>query len=147
MVGNKVSRVKHVTFNEIADSRGKLVSLESNVNIPFDIERVYYLFATQNGAERGFHAHIELKQMAICVSGSCTIDTESLQGSESYLLDTSNKGLLMEGIVWREIRNFSEDCVLVVIANALYSENDYIREYEIFKKALISMNSRTETEI
>ena len=136
MAGKKISEVKLVSFNEIADSRGKLVSLEANVNIPFDIERVYYLFATKNGAERGFHAHIKLKQMAICVSGSCTIDVESIQGKASYQLDTPAKGLVMEGIVWREIRNFSNDCVLIVIADARYSEDDYIRNHDEFEEAL-----------
>jgi len=136
MAGNKISKVKEVIFNDIVDDRGNLISLESNKNIPFDIKRVYYLFATKNGAERGFHAHIELKQMAVCVSGSCTIDVESIHGKASYKLNTPAKGLVMEGIVWREIRNFSDDCVLIVIADALYSEDDYIRNHDEFEEAL-----------
>jgi dTDP-4-dehydrorhamnose 3,5-epimerase-like enzyme len=146
MGGKAVSKVKSIMFNEIGDNRGKLIALESNINIPFDIKRVYYLFATKNGAERGFHAHIELKQMAICLSGSCTMDVEYIQGKESYTLDSPSKGLLMEGIVWREIRDFSDDCVLIVLADALYSEDDYIRKYDKFEQSLLSIKSSLEME-
>tara|TARA_R110002167_G_scaffold24330_8_gene85741 strand:- start:295 stop:741 length:447 start_codon:yes stop_codon:yes gene_type:complete len=138
MTDKKISEVSLLNFSAISDQRGKLISLEASKNIPFNIERVYYLFDTIKGAERGFHAHIDLQQIAICISGSCTIDVESAEGKESFTLDAPNKGLFMTGIVWREIRNFSADCVLMVLADALYSEDDYIRDYSSFEALLTS---------
>lgn len=140
MSNRSVSEVKLIDFKEINDNRGKLISLESNINIPFDIKRVYYLYHTQKNAERGFHAHLELKQMAICVSGSCTIEVESIEGKASYTMNTPHKGLFMSGIVWREIRDFSDQCVLIVLADALYTEDDYIRNYNSFSLRLKSLN-------
>jgi len=134
-----VSEVKLFNFTEIADGRGKLISLESNINIPFDVKRVYYLYSTKKEAARGFHAHIELKQMAICISGSCIIDVETVKGKTSFTMNCPNKGLFMDGIVWREIRNFSDDCVLLVLADAIYTEDDYIRDYDSFSLRLKSL--------
>jgi len=146
MRDKKVSEVGLVNFIEISDQRGKLVSLESNKNIPFNIKRVYYLFETSPGAERGFHAHIDLQQMAICVSGSCFIDVEYAGGKKSFLLDNPNQGLYMAGVVWREIRAFSDNCVLMVAADALYSEDDYIRDYNSFEKHLNTMYIRLPSD-
>lgn len=146
MENSLVSNVQLIDFNEIADHRGKLISLESYKNIPFDIKRIYYLYNTQKDAERGFHAHINLKQVAVCVSGSCTIEVESLSGKDSYSMNTPNQGLFMEGIVWREIKNFSDNCVLIVLADELYQERDYIREYNLFQKHLTKLIPTTKTE-
>lgn len=132
MAGSVQSEVSELSFVGIGDSRGELVALESNKNIPFDIKRVYYMYQISKGAERGFHAHIKLKQVAVCVAGSCTIEVECVDGKSSYLLDTPDKGLYMSGLVWREIKNCSDDCVLMVLADALYSEVDYIRNYQSF---------------
>lgn len=141
MKNKLTSEVKLIKFNEISDDRGKLISLESNMNMPFNIERVYYLFDTQNGVERGFHAHIDLQQVAICLSGSCTIDVEHINGKTSFNLDSPDTGLFMGGLVWREIRNISNGCVLMVAADALYTEDDYIRDYATFKNHLKLLTS------
>jgi dTDP-4-dehydrorhamnose 3,5-epimerase-like enzyme len=145
MTDKKISEVSLLNFSAIGDQRGKLISLESSKNIPFNIERVYYLFDTIKGAERGFHAHIDLQQIAICISGSCTMDVESIKGKTSYTLNTPNKGLFMRGLVWREIKNFSDGCVLMVLADAHYTEDDYIRKYSSFKQFLTKLVSQTET--
>ena len=145
MAGKLISEVSEFCFSAKGDDRGQLIALESNLSIPFDVKRVYYMFNTTKGAERGFHAHIALQQMAICVSGSCVMDVEYQNGRESYILDSPDKGLYMGGLVWREMRNFSPDCVLMVLADALYSEDDYIREYDEFKQrnsALIDLKTK-----
>jgi len=127
---------KLVNFKTLGDDRGSLIAIEEGYNAPFDIKRVYYLFDTKEGVERGFHAHINLKQMAIVVKGYCTFVIDNGKNREEILLDNPNKGLLIEGLIWREMKGFSEDCVLVVLASEHYDESDYIREYDEFLRVV-----------
>ena len=83
---------------------------------------------------RGFHAHIDLKQMAICVKGSCTFILDDGISRKEIKLNSPNQGLLIEGLIWREMHSFSPDCVLVVLASEHYDEDDYIRDYNTFLK-------------
>lgn len=114
------------------DDRGGLVALESHKNIPFSIERVYYLFNTKEGASRGYHAHRELKQLLIPIAGKCRIRLDDGTTSEDLWLDNPQKGLLIDALLWREMHDFSSDCVLLVLANTHYQESDYIRDYQAF---------------
>lgn len=114
------------------DERGSLVALEEGVNIPFPVKRVYYLFNTKNGIHRGFHAHKTLKQVAITVRGSCRFILDDGNEKVDVLLDNPAQGLLIESFLWREMYGFSEDCVLMVLADQLYDEADYIRDYNKF---------------
>ncbi|KZZ52454.1 dTDP-6-deoxy-3,4-keto-hexulose isomerase [Oleiphilus sp. HI0118] len=127
------SDVKELLFSSLGDSRGELIALEQFKEIPFEIKRIYYIFQTAENVKRGFHAHQSLKQVAIALSGSCVFDVETESGSSSHLLDSPSKGLYMGGLVWREMRDFSHDCVLLVIASECYDEADYIRSYDAFK--------------
>lgn len=102
---------------------------------------MYYIFDTTPGTVRGKHAHKVLKQVLICFSGACTIDCELPDGTKSsHRLDWPTKGLLIEGLVWREMRDFSKDAVLLVFASEHYDESDYIRRYDDFRVA--ARNSR-----
>ena len=132
--GEYKSEVRELVFPSLGDERGELIALEQNKHVPFDIARVYYIIRTEQGVKRGFHAHRELEQVAVAVSGSCVFDVETCEGKSSYTLDSSYKGLYLGGLVWREMRDFSPDCVLMVLASALYDENDYIRSYEQFDR-------------
>jgi len=123
---------KIINFKTLGDNRGSLIALEEKYNIPFDIKRVYYIFDTKANVKRGFHAHIDLKQMAICVKGFCTFILDNGEGKEEIKLDSPNQGLLIEGLIWREMYNFSSDCVLLVLASEYYDESDYIRDYDEF---------------
>jgi dTDP-4-dehydrorhamnose 3,5-epimerase-like enzyme len=116
------------------DERGSLIALESGLNVPFDIKRVYYIFATKKNVVRGFHAHKALTQMVVAVQGACTFLLDDGKTKQSIRLNSSAQGLLIHSFVWREIFDFSEDCVLMVLADALYDENDYIRNYDDFLK-------------
>ena len=127
-----VSRYKILDFKTLGDDRGSLIALEENYNAPFDIERVYYIFDTKEEVIRGRHAHIDLKQIAIAVKGSCTFILDNGKTREEIRLDNPNKGLLIEGLIWREMKDFTPDCVLVVLASEHYNENDYIRGYDKF---------------
>ena len=109
-----------------------MVAIEEGYNAPFGIKRVYYIFDTKDGVERGFHAHINLKQIAIAVKGSCIFVLDNGDKKEEVKLDCPSKGILIEGLIWREMKDFSPDCVLVVLASEHYDESDYIRDYNKF---------------
>ncbi|RME81792.1 MAG: WxcM-like domain-containing protein, partial [Zetaproteobacteria bacterium] len=116
------------------DERGKLVALEPGNPIPFEIKRVYYIYGTKPGVARGFHAHKELEQVAVCVSGRCRMVLDDGQRREKAWLDRPDRGLYIGRMIWHEMHDFSEDCVMVVLASELYSESDYIRSYEVFRR-------------
>ncbi|MDQ7062043.1 MAG: FdtA/QdtA family cupin domain-containing protein [Sulfurimonas sp.] len=123
---------KSIDFETLGDDRGSLIALEENYNAPFEIKRVYYIFDTKENVTRGFHAHIDLKQLAIVVKGSCTFSLDDGYKREEIILDNPNKGLFIEGLIWREMKEFSPDCVLLVLASEHYDESDYIRDYDDF---------------
>lgn len=118
------------------DFRGSLVSIEAMKSVPFDIKRVYYIFGNTEDVKRGCHAHRELKQFAICVSGSCKMMLDNGREKRTFELNHPSKGLLITSLVWREMFDFTPDCVLLVLANTQYDENDYIRTYELFLKEI-----------
>ncbi|MBY0444404.1 MAG: FdtA/QdtA family cupin domain-containing protein [Burkholderiales bacterium] len=127
-------QLKLIQLQKHGDERGSLVALEEEKNIPFPIKRVYYLFGTKEGVRRGFHAHKKLKQVAIALRGSCRFLLDDGKEKIELLLDNPAQGLLIESCVWREMYDFSEDCVLMVLADNHYDESDYIRNYEEFIK-------------
>ena len=131
---NMLANVKEVTFAERGDERGKLIALEAlSAAVPFEVKRVYFIYDTTPGTVRGKHAHRQLRQMLICVSGACTIECEMPDGTKSeYRLDWPNKGLLIEGMVWHNMKEFSKDAVLLVLASEHYDEADYVRDYRVF---------------
>ncbi|MCG3864084.1 MULTISPECIES: FdtA/QdtA family cupin domain-containing protein [unclassified Photobacterium] len=130
-----MSLINLIKFNQLGDDRGGLVSLEQNKNIPFDIKRVYYIFDTNEDAARGYHAHKNLQQVAICIKGSCRFIIDNGITRESVILDKPNIGLFINSMMWREMHDFSDDCVLIVLASNYYDEADYIRSYDDFLNA------------
>jgi len=116
------------------DQRGSLVALEENQEIPFKIKRIYYIFDSQKGISRGFHAHRDIKQVIICLSGSCNILLDNGFRRERVQLDNPKKGILVEKLIWREIHDFSSNCILLVLASDFFKEDDYIRDYTEFIK-------------
>lgn len=128
--------VKELQLPWHGDERGKLIALEALTDlVPFEVKRVYYIFDTTPGTVRGKHAHKVLKQLLICVSGACTIECEMPDGTKSeHRLDWPDRGLLIEGLVWRQMKEFSKDAVLLVLASEHYDESDYIRDYQVFKQ-------------
>ncbi len=134
--GKKVSLIKIINFRPSGDERGSLVALEGDRSVPFDIKRVYYIFGTKEGVSRGFHAHRNLKQVAVCVTGSCRFVLDNGKQKEEIILNSATKGLLIEDLTWREMYDFSPDCVLLVLASEYYDEADYIRDYQAFLKAV-----------
>ena len=99
-------------------------------------KNLLHIFGTKEDVSRGFHAHRNLKQVAICVMGSCRFVLDDGNQRDEIVLDNPATGLLIEDLIWREMSDFSSDCVLVVLANKYYDENDYIRNYSDFLKEL-----------
>lgn len=132
--------VNTIEFQKLGDERGSLVSLEQNKNIPFEVKRIYYIFGTKEGVSRGFHAHKNLEQVAICVKGSCRFLLDDGKNKEEIVLNDPSIGLYISNVTWREMHDFSEDCVLIVLASELYDENDYIRDYQDFQNQKIKGN-------
>ncbi|WP_260409569.1 FdtA/QdtA family cupin domain-containing protein [Pseudomonas cichorii] len=126
--------MKWIDFPALGDERGELVALEIGMEkaIPFDITRVYYIYRTGEGVSRGFHAHHNLKQVAICVSGKCRMVLDNGSEREEIWMDSPTKGLLIDRMVWHEMHDFSEHCILLVLASEHYDESDYIRNYSSF---------------
>lgn len=129
-----LANVKEIVFPVRGDDRGRLIVQEGlSEQVPFEIKRTFFIFDTTPGTIRGKHAHHKNRQMLICVSGACTICCEMPDGTKSqYRLDWPNKGLLVEGMVWHDMREFSKDAVLLVLASEHYDESDYVRDYDDF---------------
>ena len=124
--------VQLVNIPQHGDTRGKLSVAELGGVLPFAVRRVYWIHGTKLGVSRGFHAHKKLRQLCVCVSGSVRLSLFDGHREESVVLDSSAKGLLIGPGLWREMHDFSPDCVLMVFADAEYDEADYIRDREAF---------------
>lgn len=131
-----ISRCNIIKFPKITDPRGNLTFVEGNRHIPFDIKRVYYLYDVPGGAERGGHAHKELQQLIIAMSGSFDVVLDDGFGKWRYHLNRSYYGLYICPMIWRELDNFSSGSVCMVLASTFYDEAEYYRDYEEFNKAL-----------
>ena len=127
---------KVINFQQHGDDRGQLVALETSKEIPFLVKRVYYMYDTGEGVRRGYHAHKELKQILICVHGSCKIHLDDGFETAEVTLDKPYEGLYVTSNMWREMYDFSKDAVLLVLASELYEEKDYIRNYDDFLKTV-----------
>ena len=121
-----------IDFPPLGDQRGSLVALEGCKTVPFNIKRVYYIFGTKRGVARGFHAHEQLQQVAVCVTGKCRMVLDNGNVREEAWLNSPTKGVFIKELVWREMHDFSDDCVLLVLASEHYDESDYVRDYQAF---------------
>lgn len=122
-----------VDLRKISDPRGNLTPIESFLDVPFQIQRVYYLYDVPGGASRGGHAHRKLQQLIVAVSGSFDVTLYDGHEKVSYQLNRSYFGLLVAPMTWREIDNFSSASVCMVLASELYSEDDYYRDLKEFE--------------
>lgn len=129
-----MSLIEWVDFPNLGDSRGSLIVLESNKNIPFEVKRMYYIFDSKMDTPRGFHAHHQLTQIAICLKGSFKMLMDDGNKKEEAVLDRPDRGLVIPPMVWHEMHNISEDCIMLVLADDYYNESDYIRDYDEFQK-------------
>lgn len=119
-------------FHQRKNISGTLSFVEGEMDFPFPIRRVYYLYDIEPDVRRGFHAHKALEQYLICVHGSCRVLLDDGREKKEVLLDNPNEGLYVGPSTWREMYDFSEGAVLLVLASEHYDESDYIRDYGSF---------------
>lgn len=131
-----MSFVQEIQLKSLGDERGQLVVLEGNQTVPFDIKRVYYIYGVDPQIPRGFHAHKVTRQVAICIKGSCKMLMDDGNAKTTVLMDSPTQGVLINVMQWHEMHDFSEDCILMVLASEHYDESDYIRDYDNFLKAV-----------
>ena len=125
---------KIVELPKITDARGNLTFIEGGNQIPFDIQRVYYLYDVPGGAQRGGHAHKGLHQLIIAMSGSFDVVLDDGSNKKRVHLNRSFNGLYVCPMIWRELDNFSSGSVLMVLASNKYDECDYYRDYAEFMR-------------
>jgi dTDP-4-dehydrorhamnose 3,5-epimerase-like enzyme len=126
--------VEIIDIPKIENSLGNIAVIENNA-IPFEIKRVYYLYDIPSSAIRGGHAHKNLQQILIAISGSFDVVLKDGDTVKTILLNKPDKGLLINNNTWRELENFSSGAVCLVLASEVYKEEDYIRDFDEFLKS------------
>ncbi len=123
-----------INFSKIGSPNLGYISVAENENLPFAVNRIYWTYFTPEDVQRGGHAHYELQQILLAVSGKIIVKTEMLNGEKSeFILDKPNMGLFIPKMCWREMQ-YTHNAVQVCIASLAYAEQDYIRDYNEFKK-------------
>jgi hypothetical protein len=118
-----------VTFDKNHEVKGNLTAVNNREQIPFDVKRIYYLYDVPSGLSRGGHAHKDLQQLVVALSGSFDITLDDGKAKRKFQLSRPNMGLLIPSGLWRELNNFSSGLICLVMASKLYEESDYIRDY------------------
>lgn len=131
-----INDARIINLPKISDYRGNLTFIEEKKHIPFPIKRVYYLYDVPGGETRGGHAHKELRQFIIALSGSFDVLLDDGYEKKTFTLNLPNYGLYVPKMIWRELINFSSGAVCLTLASKPYDESDYYRDYEEFRKAI-----------
>lgn len=127
-----IEKCRQIELPKIEDSRGNLSFIEGGIHIPFDIKRVYYLYDVPGGSDRGSHAHKNLHQFIVAMSGSFDVLLDDGKEKKRFHLNRSYYGLYICPMMWRYLDNFSSGAVCMVLASDHYDEADYIRDYDVF---------------
>lgn len=130
-----INQCTMIDLPKISDPRGNLTFVEAGNHIPFDLQRVYYLYDVPGGAERGGHAHKELHQLIIAMAGSFDVVLDDGREKKRFHLNRSYYGLYVPTMIWRELDNFSSGSVCMVLASNKYDEADYYRDYDQYLAA------------
>lgn len=123
-----------VPLQNIKSPEGSLVVLENNQHLPFAVRRIYYLYDVPFGSERGGHAHMELKQYLVALSGSFTVIVDDGTKRNEIFMNNPSEALYIRSGIWREINNFSSGSICLVLASKEFTESDYIRDYQNYLK-------------
>ena len=127
--------IEIIDIPKIENNLGNIAVVENNV-IPFEIKRVYYLYDIPSSAKRGGHAHNQLQQVLIAISGSFDVVLKDGNSNKTITLNKPDKGLLIKYNIWRELENFSSGAVCLVLASDVFDEADYIRDYDVFLESV-----------
>lgn len=129
---SRINSCRIIQIPKIHDDRGNLSFVESGRDMPFDIKRIYYLYDVPGKMSRGAHAHRELHQLMIAMSGSFDVVLDDGESKKSFRLDRPYSGLYICPMIWRDLENFSPGAVCLVMASDYYDEGDYIRNHQEF---------------
>lgn len=132
---NPLKNVHIIDLPSVGDPRGNLTFIEGANHVPFNIKRVYYLYDVPGGAERAGHAHKQLHQLMVAMSGSFDVHLDDGFEKKTFHMNRSYYGLYICPMIWRTIDNFSSGSVCLVLASTYYDEMDYFRHYEEFLTA------------
>ena len=128
-----IDGIKMIDFPLFTDNRGSLVVIDRLYNIPFEIKRLFYIYKTDQNAIRGNHANRYSEFVMISISGTCWVRVNDGKGNEEeFCLDSPTKGLYLPAMLWKDMYSFSEDNILLILANTQYDETEYIRDYNIY---------------
>ncbi len=133
-----------IPFKRISGSLGSLTAIEGNQDVPFDIKRIYYITGVPGDVTRGFHSHRKLEQVLLCLNGSVKIRVKTPFDEEVVALNEDSCGLYISHMVWREMFDFTPGAVLMVMASAHYTEDDYIRDYEAYLNEAVPYFTRNK---
>lgn len=131
---NTIDDCRLIDLKKIHRREGNITPAESGVDIPFDIERVYFLYDVPGGESRGGHAHFDLQQLLVSTMGSFDVVVDDGERRNTINLNRAYRGLLIPSMIWREIVNFSSGGICLVLASRIYEEDDYIRDYDEFRR-------------
>ena len=132
-----MNKVKMLDFKQHGDERGHLVVVEGNTDIPFEIKRVFYIYGSDKDVIRGQHANRKSEFVLINVAGKSKVKVKDGEGNEAiYCLNRPHTGVYLPTMVWKEMYDFSEDSVLLVLASEHYDNSEYIRDYNEFCKII-----------
>jgi len=136
---SNISKVKMLEFQQKGDDRGHLVIIEGNQDIPFEIKRTFYMYGSDRDVIRGEHANKKSEFVLINVAGTSKVKVFDGKGNETiYCLNRPHTGIYIPTMVWKEMYDFSEDSVLLVLASEHYDANEYIRDYDEYVKEMIN---------
>lgn len=127
---------KVLNFGDLGDERGKLVVVEGAIDVPFEIKRVFYIYGSDNEVVRGQHANRESQFVLINVGGTSKVRIDNGHSEAIVELNKPMMGLYIPTMVWKDMYDFSEDSILLVLASTHYDGNEYIRNYEEYKKEM-----------
>ena len=130
---HNMNKVKMLSFKQNGDERGHLVVIEGNKDIPFDIKRIFYIYGSDPTVVRGQHANRETEFVLVNVAGKSKVKVYDGKGNEAiFILNRPHTGIYLPTMVWKDMYDFSEDSVLLVLASEAYNPNEYIRNYDEF---------------
>jgi len=131
---SRIDRCQVLPLRRISAPQGNITPVESERDLPFSIERVYYLYDVPGGESRGGHAHYALQQLLVCVMGALDVLIDDGCHRRTVRLDRAHQGLYVCPMIWRELHNFSSGAICLVLASEVYRESDYIRDYGEFQR-------------
>ena len=129
----KISDVSLIDFPKIPDERGNLTFIQEGNQIPFEIERIYWIYDVPGGEVRGGHAYHELYEIIIALSGSFDVVVSDGEEEKIFTLNRSYYGLLVPKLIWRQLQNFSTNSLALIVADRSFSDEDYIRDFNTYK--------------